>query len=455
MGPLFDTSPKTTAIDIIGTQAMPEEFQGCAVIGGYFGGVVEVHRFSDAGAGFKTTQLPRVLTSSSNAFRPVDVGIGPDGAIYAADWFNPVIGHYQASYADPMRDRSRGRIWRVSAKGRPAIKQPDLKRMDARQLLEQLKSPERWTRQQAKRRLFHLPTSEVVTAALAWVRSVDVESPDHGRWLIDAAGVLEAHEAPDADLLKRLVHAKDPRVRAYGARVAGAWGDRLPAAKQLLVEKASDPHPRVRLETAVAATYIPHKDSVNMVTRVLDSAMDPFLTYAVRASARALQPFWGPELAAGRLETKAGSTHETYLRKLLGETSAKRAVGEEVYEMACLPCHQPGGRGLAGVYPALAGSDWVMGDPRVLAKIILHGLEGPIQSRGRTLDGTGTIPMPSMAGLTDEQIADVLTFVRSSFGKNATAVRSSDVTRIRTETSERQKPWTQPELESLFPEARR
>jgi glucose/arabinose dehydrogenase len=64
-------------------------------------------------------QLPKLVKSSDTSFRPVDVSVGPDGAMYLCDWFNPVIGHYQASYADPRRDRSHGRIWRITAKGRP------------------------------------------------------------------------------------------------------------------------------------------------------------------------------------------------------------------------------------------------------------------------------------------------------------------------------------------------
>jgi hypothetical protein len=90
--------------------------------------------------------------------------------MYLCDWFNPVIGHYQASYADPRRDRTHGRIWRITAKGRAPVKQPALADMKPADLLKQLKSPERWTRYQAKRLLFDAPTTDVLKAADAFHR---------------------------------------------------------------------------------------------------------------------------------------------------------------------------------------------------------------------------------------------------------------------------------------------
>src|SRR4029434_10211680 len=110
-------------------------------------------KVEDDGASFRVTDLPPLLTSTESSFRPVDVKIGPDGAIYICDWFNPIIGHYQASFRHPDRDKTHGRIWRIKAKGRPLVQQPPIAGAPLDQLFENLKSEERWTRYQTKRGL--------------------------------------------------------------------------------------------------------------------------------------------------------------------------------------------------------------------------------------------------------------------------------------------------------------
>ncbi|WP_425289270.1 DUF7133 domain-containing protein, partial [Streptococcus pneumoniae] len=79
-----------------------------------------------------------LVTSKSSAFRPTDCRVGPDGAIYLCDWHNPVIGHYQASYRDPARDKIHGRIWRVSQKNAPAMPVASLPKFDSKNLPKQL-----------------------------------------------------------------------------------------------------------------------------------------------------------------------------------------------------------------------------------------------------------------------------------------------------------------------------
>ena len=448
VGPLFDTSPKTTSIDIIGTRALPDDIQGCALIGGYFGAVVELHRFADAGSGFKTTQLPKLMKSSNSAFRPVDVSVGPDGAMYLADWYNPIIGHYQASYADPRRDKSHGRIWRITAKGRASVKQPNLAAMTPAELLEQLRSPERWTRYQAKRLLFDTPSADAVKAADAFVAKLAPGTPGYEPLLLEVIGVFEAHETVRPELLAKLLSATDPRVRAYGTRVAGAWADRLPNALALLRASVHDTNPRVRLEGVVAASYVAKPEAVEVATQALDSPLDPFLNYALRQSVRALQPLWASAFAANRLTFGGSVPQLDYVKKIVGTPSAPPPLGQTIYEMACLPCHQPEGKGLPGVYPPLAGSDWVRGDKTRLIKIVLHGLTGPVTVAGQNFGNTAaSVPMPAMGGLDDQQIADVLTFVRNTYGQTTAApVSTAEVKSIRATTAERGTPWTALEL---------
>src|SRR5206468_12678003 len=115
------------------------------ILGHYFTATVRQFQIRDDASGFALTEMPFLVKSDTNAFRIVDIKVGPDGAIYLCDWYNPVIGHYQASYRDPNRDKTHGRIWRLTAKGRAATKPPNLAEMSAAQLLEQLRSPDRWT----------------------------------------------------------------------------------------------------------------------------------------------------------------------------------------------------------------------------------------------------------------------------------------------------------------------
>ena len=445
VGPLFDTSPKTTSLDIIGTRALPDDIQGAALIGGYFGAVAELHRFEDAGSGFKTTQLPKLLKSSNTAFRPVDVSVGPDGAMYLADWFNPIIGHYQASYADPRRDKAHGRIWRITAKGRASVKQPNLAAMKPAELLEQLKSPERWTRYQAKRLLFDTPTTDALKATDDFVAKLAPATPGYEHLLLEIIGIYESHEVTRPLLLNKLLEAKDPRVRAYGTRVVGMWADKLARPLGLLGNPIRDEHPRVRLEAVIAASYVARPEAVSVVTAALDLPRDPFLDYAMRQSARALQPHWAPALVANRLPIR-GVEQEKYLRQLMTAPPKVSSPGEQIYEMACLPCHQPEGKGLPGVYPPLAGSDWVRGDKSRLIKIVLHGLDGPITVAGQPFVMQNPVPMPAFGGLDDQQIADVLSFIRSEFGQKSSATTAAEVKAVRATTATRQAPWTAPEL---------
>ncbi len=444
-GSILQTTAKTTSLDFIGTRALPADVQGCAITGGFMANTLEAHRLLDDGAGFKTEQLPKLLTSTSDAFRPVDVGVGPDGAIYVADWFNRVIGHYQASYRDPLRNRTHGRIWRITHRDHAPVKQPKLAAMAPAELLEQLRSPERWTRSQAKRLLFAAPTQQVTAAANQWLAALDPTTPDYERLLLEVVGIFEAHETAHPALLAKLLAAKDPRVRAYGTRVAGAWSAHLPDTIALLKTSAGDTHPRVRLEAIVASSYVESPQAVEVVAATLAHPQDRFIEYAATLATRSLQPQWQGAFAAGKLALDKSSPGADFLRKIASATPPPPSPGKAVYDALCLNCHQPDGRGLAGIYPPLVGSEWVRGDQAALVKMLLHGLAGPITVAGQEYGRQNAIPMPP-SGLEDQQIADVLTYVRSEFGGKAPPVSLVLVAETRKVHSDRATFWTAEEL---------
>jgi glucose/arabinose dehydrogenase/mono/diheme cytochrome c family protein len=432
---LFESSPKTTALDFIGTKALPADIQGCALIGGYFGSVVELHRLADEGSGFVSKQLPRLLVSKDTSFRPVDVSIGPDGGIYLADWFNPVIGHYQASYADPKRDRSHGRIWRISHQSLPSVKQPVLREMSAKDLIGQLSSPERWTRAQARRLLSEKPSDEVLAAISASLTS------SQGRDLLELCAVARSHEQRPNSVVPQLLSSADPKLIAYGIRAMEADENAI----QILTRHSQSDHPRVRLESIVAAARIEDARAVTVPLNALKKPRDRFIDYALKLAVGKLQPLWQPALTAGSLRI-SDPEQAAYLEQFSNGRTASRHPGEVIYESLCLNCHQPGGAGLPGVYPPLTPNEWI-GDPdsKISIKILLHGLNGPITVGGKEYGVTTLIPMPPM-GLDDRQVADVLTYIRSSFGNQASPVTVEQVRSVRQETASRTAFWTAREL---------
>ena len=127
------------------------------------------------GAGYASREKPELIKTNHPAFRPIDVKMGPDGAIYIADWYNPIIQHGEVDFRDPRRDLTHGRIWRVTARAGRWSSGRQLVEAKVEDLLEALKAPEDWTRQQAKRVLKERGAKEVLPALETWVAKLDVE----------------------------------------------------------------------------------------------------------------------------------------------------------------------------------------------------------------------------------------------------------------------------------------
>jgi mono/diheme cytochrome c family protein/glucose/arabinose dehydrogenase len=116
--------------------------------------------------------------------------------------------------------------------------------------------------------------------------------------------------------------------------------------------------------------------------------------------------------------------------------------GRQTYAGLCAACHQPTGKGLEGLAPPLADSEWVLGEPERIVKVVMHGLRGPIKVKGLNY----SYDMPAAGFLSDEQIAGVLTYVRREWDHEASPVSVDLVKKIRAETKGRTDAWTEPEL---------
>ena len=109
------------------------------------------------------------------------------------------------------------------------------------------------------------------------------------------------------------------------------------------------------------------------------------------------------------------------------ERGKEESAGMQLYNTYCRSCHQSDGNGDDNHFPPLSGSEWVLGDKQRLIKIILGGMDGPRQVKGKQYNGA----MPKNNFLSDEQVADVLTYIRQGFGNNADGVRTEEVKKVR------------------------
>src|SRR5439155_7906309 len=238
-------------------------------------------KYSEAGAGFQTKEIPDLLRSTNVTFRPIDVKLGPDGALYIADWANPIIQHGEVDFRDPRRDKEHGRIWRVTAKGRPLVKRQDLSKLNLTGLLDRTLSRNGWEQEQARVVLRNqdcgvvpltfwlskiwnsvgrkdkdsMPEIRAMKAQLeaAWILSARPETPKH---LSGSLGGL--------DLMDALLSSKDANFRAAGCRLLSHWCEADPESTSKLQTLIADDHPRVRLEALRALARIPSAKSAEL-----------------------------------------------------------------------------------------------------------------------------------------------------------------------------------------------
>jgi mono/diheme cytochrome c family protein len=133
---------------------------------------------------------------------------------------------------------------------------------------------------------------------------------------------------------------------------------------------------------------------------------------------------------------------EPVVKPLTASEQALYEEGKTIYSSICIACHQPTGQGMAGLAPPLVDSEWVLGDPDKIIRIVTEGLSGPIDVKGSKWQ----LEMPGLPIFNDEQVAGILTYIRREWEHTATPVTPAYVTAVRAAIKDHTKPWSVDEL---------
>ncbi len=286
--------PKHCGLEIVSGRHVPEEWLGMLIAPDFRGDRVNRFKVSPSGSGYISVQQEDVVASTHRAFRPIDVRMGPEGAIYIADWYNPIIQHGEVDFRDPRRDHLHGRIWRVTFEGRDLVERPDIAGAPIPALLDYLKAPEDWTRNFSREELRGRGKEAVMPALEKWVAALDKSDEGYTHHLLEALWTAQNVNVLREDWLRELLTADDYRARAAALRALYYRAAEVKDAHGLAAKALEDEHPQVRLWAISVLAQLPDADTVSLALSVLDRGeeLDEFLDFALWSIVREHEDRW-------------------------------------------------------------------------------------------------------------------------------------------------------------------
>lgn len=276
--------------EIVSSRHFPDEAQGNFLLTNCIGDrAVLNHTLNEDGTGFAGKELAPLLYCDDGNFRPIELQFGPDGALYIADWHNALIGHLQHNLREPNRDKTHGRIWRVTYPSRPLLTPPKIAGQPVSALLPLLKSYEDRTRYNVRRELAAKKPDEVIPELQKWAARLDPNEAEYEHHLLEVLWAYQSQNVVQKDLLIKLLQAKDHRARAAAVRVLSFWLDRVDNSLELLRARVNDPHGRVRLEAVRAISFLRGDAATEVALEVLEHDMDPMLQFTLDETIKTLE----------------------------------------------------------------------------------------------------------------------------------------------------------------------
>ncbi len=389
------------------------------------------------------------IASSDMNFRPVNSYTGPDGSLYIVDMHRGIIqqGNWtrEGSFLRKVIDRlglakniGHGRIYRLVHDGYKSTKKPHMLDESPAQLVNHLNHPNGWWRDNAQKQLVILNDKTVVPVLkqiAAGKRGTLMSRPSHLA-RIHALWTLEGLNSIDKDILLKAMADEDPQVRKAAIWISEPYikeGDVQILSK--IGDLLADADYNVRTQILLSLSVNKGEQSRSMARKLMSENQDNEMLKAVES---ALQRTDSIRVYGARLGTLAAVNRNLVLK------------GAVTYRSLCSSCHGADAKGLSSlIAPPLLGSKRLAGDKSTAIRILLHGLTGPLDGRNYPGD-----LMPAMGANSDQWMAEVLSFARFEFGRAprngpSPFITPEEVSKVRSESGHRTKPWTADELEKI------
>ncbi len=285
-------SPKYAGLEIISGEHFSEDWDGDLITNDFRANKIVRFNISEDGSGYRSVEEEPLVWSDHIAFRPVAVSQGPDGALYVADWYNPIIQHGEVDFRDSRRDHQHGRIWRITSKSGKLVKWKDLGQSSVVELLGNLSASDFWTRKQSRRLLREHQREEVKEALTAWTYSLYQKSTSTSDQFIESLWLHQALDMPSEELVGKMIASSDHRQRRAVARVLSDWAGSIDNVIEHLQVLVSDEHAGVRREAVNTLGGIESFEAARLAISAFDPDIDSFMDYELYQSMRQLEPFW-------------------------------------------------------------------------------------------------------------------------------------------------------------------
>lgn len=279
----------TCGIELVSSRHFPDYLQGDMLVNNvlYTQGIWD-YAIHEKSSGIEAEDKGIFLRGRDPNFRPVDLQFGPDGTLFVADWWNPIIGHMQHSIRDEKRDHSHGRIWRISNNEKSLLPIVNFKELSVPDLLEYLQAPELRNQYRCRQEVWQRDKEEVFAAFSEFQQKYPLDE----RLMVEHLWLHQAFDQSNIPLLKQVLSANNPRARAAGYKALRYYLDQIEEPMLWLEKGITDDSPMVRMEALVTLSFQESEEAAILALRALEKPGDTFLYYSLANTIRHLKSYF-------------------------------------------------------------------------------------------------------------------------------------------------------------------